>query len=83
MAAVDVSGGRLSFGAPSRQGFPQGRTFGARRADNVFHPVPVEHLNENLAAVHLALYHVVVSFCGRKPVPGITMPTITSLSGSI
>jgi hypothetical protein len=62
VAAVDIGGGRLAFGAPARQGFPQGRPLGTRRADDVFHAVLVEDLDKYLAAIHLALYHVVVSF---------------------
>jgi hypothetical protein len=75
VAAVDIGRGRLSFGATARQRLPQGRPLRPRRTDDVFHAVPVENLDKNLASIHLALYHVVVSFCDRNPVPCLTSPS--------
>jgi hypothetical protein len=37
--------------------------------------VSVENLDKNLTAIHLALYHVVVSFCCRTPAPCLTSPS--------
>jgi hypothetical protein len=75
VATVDIGGGRLSFGAPSRQGLPQRWPFGARRADDVLHAVTVEDLDKNLASIPLALYHGVISFCDRTPLPCLTNPS--------
>ena len=61
MAAVDVGWGFFAFGPAAGEGLPHGGPFGARRADDVFHPVLVEDFDKNIASIHDALDHLVLS----------------------